>query len=72
MLCCLAKTDDVRFIASLRVGHVHNDAIQPAKQVDPLLPIGTAGVFPGDDGSIKDSFASDEIQAVVLDVAKTL
>jgi hypothetical protein len=44
MLFCLAKTDDVRLIASLRVGHVHDDAFKPAEQVDPLLIVG----FPGD------------------------
>ena len=40
MLLCLAKTDDVRLIASLRVGHVHDDAVEPAEQIDPLLTIG--------------------------------
>ena len=37
MLLCLAKTDDVRLIASLRVGHVHDDAFKPPEQVDSLL-----------------------------------
>jgi hypothetical protein len=28
MFLCSAKANDVRFIASLSVGHVHDDAIQ--------------------------------------------
>jgi hypothetical protein len=72
MLLCLAKTDDVRLIASLCVGHVHNDAFKPAEQIDSLLSIGFPGIFPGDDWSIEDSFTTSEVQSVVFDVAKTL
>lgn len=34
MLLCFVKTDDVRFIVSLCVCHVHDDAFKPAEQVD--------------------------------------
>jgi len=72
MLLCLAKTDDVRLIASLRVSHVHDDAIKPPQQVDPLLAVGFPGIFPGDDRSIENSFATNEVKSVTLDVEKTL
>jgi hypothetical protein len=55
MLLCLAKTDDVRLIASLRVGHVHDDALKPAEQIDSVLAIGLPGIFPSDDRPVEDS-----------------
>ena len=69
MLFCLANTDDVRFIASLRVGHLHDDAVQPAEQVDPLLAVRFADIFPSDDRAIEDCLATNEVQAVDLEVA---
>ena len=72
MLLCLAKTDDVRLIASLRVAHVHDDAFEPTEQVDSLLPVGFSGISPGDDQSVEDGFATNEIKSVVLDIAKPL
>ena len=69
MLLCLAKTDDVRLIASLRVGHVHDDAVEPAEQIDPLLTIGLSVIFSCDDRGIEDGLATNEVQAAGLDVA---
>jgi hypothetical protein len=70
MLLCLAKTDDVRLIASLCVGHMHNDAIKPPEQIDSLLTIGFPGIFPSDDWSIEDSLATNEVKSVAFDVAE--
>ena len=53
MLFYLAKTDDVRLIASLCVGHMDNDAAQPAEQIDPLLAVGLTVVLPSDDRAIE-------------------
>ena len=72
MLLCLAKANDVRLIASLRVGHVHDDAIEPAEQIGPLFAIRYAGIFPGDDRPIEDRFAAHKIELVVSDVANSL
>jgi hypothetical protein len=72
MFFCLAKADDVRLIASLCVGNVHNDAAQPTEQIDPLLPVGFTRIFPGDDWSVKDRFTAHKVQFVALEVAKTL
>jgi len=66
MFFCLPKADDVRLIASLCVCQVYNDAVQPAEQVDPLLSVGLTSIFPGDDWSVKDCFATYEVQFVVL------
>ena len=62
----------MRLIASLRVGHVHDDAIEPAEQIDPLFAIRYAGIFPSDDWSIEDRFAAHKIELVVSDVANAL
>ena len=72
MLLCLAKTDDVRLIASLCVCHVHDDALEPTEQADPLLAVGFAVVFPGDDRAVEYSFATNEVQSVSPDVAQPL
>jgi len=72
MFLCLAKTDDVRHIASLCVGHVHNDTAQPTEQIDPLLPLGFTGILPCDDWAVKDRFTPHKVQFVSLEVAKAL
>ena len=54
MLFCLSKTDDVRLIASLCVSHVHDDAVEPAEQIDPLLAIRLPVIFPGEDRCVND------------------
>ena len=61
MFLCSAKANDVRFIASLSVGHVHDDAIQPAEQIDSLLAIGCTVIVPRNDRAIEYGFATDEI-----------
>ena len=72
MLLCLAKADDVRHIASLRVSHVHDDAIEPAEPIDPLFAIRYAGIFPGDNRAIEDGFATNEVEFVDFNVTKAL
>lgn len=72
MLLCLAKADDVQFIAPLRVGHVHDGALKPSKQIDPLLAIGFAGIFPGNNRMIEDGFAACKVKPVDIDIAKAL
>ena len=72
MLFCLAKTDDVRLIASLCIGHMYNDAAQPAEQIDPLLAVGLTVVLPSDDRAIEDCLATHEIQTVDSDFASSL
>jgi len=61
MFLCSAKANDVRFIASLSVGHVHDDAIQPAEQIDSLLAIGCTVIVPRNDRAVEYGFATDEI-----------
>jgi hypothetical protein len=72
MFLCLAKADDVRLTASLRVSHMHDDTVKPTEQIDPLLPIGLPGIFPGDNRSVEGSFATKEIQSMFPDVVVSL
>jgi hypothetical protein len=72
MFLCFAWTDDVRLIASLRVSSVHDDTVKPTEQIDPLLPIGLPGIFPGDNRSVESRFASQEIKSMFPDVVVSL
>jgi hypothetical protein len=72
MFLCLAKTDDVRLIASLRVIPVHHDTVKSCEQIDPLLPIGLAGIFPGDNRSVESRFETKEIESMVPDGVASL
>ena len=61
MFLCSAKANDVRFIASLSVGHVHDDAVQPADQIDSLPAIVCTVIVPRNDRAVEYGFATDEI-----------
>lgn len=69
---CLAKADDARLVASLRVGRVNDDAVKPVEQVDPLLTIGFMSIFPCGDRAVADCLAIGEIQAMDADVGRAL
>jgi hypothetical protein len=51
---------------------MHDDTVKPTEQIDPLLPIGLPGIFPGDNRSVESSFATKEIQSMVPDVVASL
>ena len=48
---------------------MHDDAVEPAEQIDTLLSISLTVIFPGDDRGIEDGLATNEVQAAGLDVA---
>ena len=66
MLFCLAKADDVWLMASRCVGHVHDDVVKPTEQIDSLLAVSFAAIFPLEDRAIEDRFTTIEVQSVAL------
>ena len=40
-------------VTSLCIGHMYNDAAQPAEQIGPLLAVGLTVVLPSDDRAIE-------------------
>ena len=62
----------MRFIASLRICHVHDDALEPAEQIDPFLAVDFAVIFPGNDRAVEYCLTTEEVKAMGLDVVQAL
>lgn len=61
----------MQIISALCIGHVNDLPGQQTDEVDSLFTVGQAIVFPGDDRAIKNAFATDEVEAMVLKIAVT-
>jgi hypothetical protein len=46
----------MQLLPALRVCHLHHLAVQPAEEVDALLPIGPSDILSGDDRIVEDGF----------------
>jgi len=68
----LSERNDVDVFASLRVSHVHDSAIEKAKQVDALFAVGMADVLRRNHQVIEHCFATREIQPMVSQIRLAL
>jgi hypothetical protein len=69
MGCGLSQADDMKIVAWLCIGQMHNDSVEESQQINPLFAIVQTGIFLSGDRTIKNCFAPNKIQTMFAEVA---
>ena len=72
ILFCLSKADDVKVVFALGVGHLHDLPFEPTHSAQTKLAVCNPLVFVDPNRSIKQTFATWEVAAVLAEVLAAL